>query len=292
MHRRTLLRLGVVAAGAAVVGCLPRRNRRVEEDASSTNPQHGALGHADGRSDRRVTNRDTTDREVARQPSHDQDQRDKEIARLEEVEPGARDTVDGTGDPRKPRIEVICRQALGLAAAGAGTKHTIDRLTLHHTAVKLEQAKFAPERLRGHQRYHQQHGWADIAYHFGVDLAGNVYELRDPDLAGETFTDYDPAGHFLVVCEGDFDQQAPTDTMLTAVAELFAHGADRYDTALSTLTGHRDHASTTCPGDALYEALATIEGEARARLNRGAPTLDSVCDDRGLRRVADIESGS
>ena len=62
-------------------------------------------------------------------------------------------------------------------------------MTLHHTAVVLGDNRYAPARLRQHQRFHQdERGWIDIAYHVGVDRNGNIYELRTPELAGDTAT--------------------------------------------------------------------------------------------------------
>lgn len=163
-----------------------------------------------------------------------------------------------TGD-----LDVLCRDALGLAAAGAAVRRqTIDTLTLHHTEVLLERNALAPQRLRRHQRFHQDQGWPDIAYHFAVDLRGNVYELRDPASAGDTFTSYDPAGHLLVVCEGDFNHQQPTDALLAAVAALFASASATYGVPLDRIAARvadgsqrsrRRHDQvprpTTSPGD-------------------------------------------
>ena len=88
-------------------------------------------------------------------------------------------------------------------------------MTLHHEAVVLGDNRNALARLRQDQRYHQdQHGWIDIAYHVGVDRNGNVYELRSTEIAGDTATDYDTTGHFLVLCEGDFDQEAVSEAQL------------------------------------------------------------------------------
>ncbi len=85
-------------------------------------------------------------------------------------------------------------------------------MTLHHSAVPLVDNRIIADRLRQHQRYHQdQHGWIDIAYHIGIDRDGNIFELRTPEVAGDTATDYDPAGHFLVLCEGDFDRETVPD---------------------------------------------------------------------------------
>ena len=75
-------------------------------------------------------------------------------------------------------------------------------MTLHHEAVALGENRNAPAHLRQDQRYHQdQKGWIDIAYHVAVDRNGNIYELRSTEIAGDTATDYDTTGHFLVLCE-------------------------------------------------------------------------------------------
>jgi hypothetical protein len=80
--------------------------------------------------------------------------------------------------------------------------------------VVLTENRLAPARLRDHQAYHQGQGWADLAYHFAIDRDGNVYEARPYSAPGDTFTNYDPAGHFLPVLEGDYREQEPTDRQL------------------------------------------------------------------------------
>jgi hypothetical protein len=191
--------------------------------------------------------------------------------------------------PDARQLEVICRDALGLPAARPDPRrHTIAGLMVHHTAALSASAAEAPSQLRTHTAFHRSEGWPDIAYHYGVDLAGNVYELRDPAIPGDTFTDYDPAGWLLVVCEGDFDRTQPTDAMLSGVAAVLAHGHEEYGASLETISGHRDHAASACPGDHLYAALGELRAEA-ARLTDGGVTLARVCDDAGRERVAAIE---
>lgn len=195
--------------------------------------------------------------------------------------------------PVAVKLEVICREALGLSpAVSASTRHSIHTLTLHHTELLLEVNALAPERLRRHQRYHQQQGWNDIAYHYGVDLAGNIYELRDPRTAGDTFTKYDPAGHLLVVCEGNFNHQRPTEALLNSVAQLFAFGSSTHGVSLTTLSGHRDHAvRTTCPGDNLQRELGSLRREAARLLEAVSFDIAMVCGEEGRRRVAAITAG-
>src|SRR5690242_17000761 len=145
---------------------------------------------------------------------------------------------------------LLCRDAWGARPARPGGKrHTITRMTLHHEAVVLGDNRNAPGRLRQDQRFHQdQKGWIDIAYHVAVDRNGNLYELRNTEIAGDTATDYDTTGHFLVLCEGDFDQEAVSEAQLHGTAVAFAWATQTFGIKTDTLAGHRDFAQTSCPG--------------------------------------------
>ncbi len=189
----------------------------------------------------------------------------------------------------------LCRDSWGARPARpGGLPHTVSRLTLHHSGVVLGDNTHAPSRLRQHQRYHQDsHGWIDIAYHVSVDRNGHIYELRAPQLAGDTATDYDTTGHFLVVCEGDFDKEPLTEAQIASTAMAFAWAAQTFGAAPSTLAGHRDLASTACPGANLYTHLAS--GDLMRRINdlvtAGGVDLHRVCGPEAGEIVAAIESG-
>lgn len=149
-------------------------------------------------------------------------------------------------------------------------------------------------RLRQHQRNHQEQGWVDIAYHVGVDRNGNIFELRTPDIAGDTFTSYDPADHFQVVCEGHFDQEQVTDAQLDGAAIAFAWAAQTFDVSTKTLSGHRDFVpSTACPGADLYAHVAS--GGLKSRIDdllaAGPVDLQRICGDEAAAIVAAIEAG-
>jgi len=167
-------------------------------------------------------------------------------------------------------------------------------MTLHHTGAVLGDNHNAPGRLRQHQRLHQdENGWIDIAYHVSVDRNGNIYELRTTDLAGDTATNYDPAGHFLVLCEGDFDQEVVTEAQLTGAALTFAWAAQRFQIASDTLGAHRDFAATACPGANLYAHMSS--GDFKRRIDdllaTGSVDLRIVCGVDAAATVADIEAG-
>jgi hypothetical protein len=228
-------------------------------------------------------------------------------ARDSDTETTARATSSTTaapaGQPPEPSASpaaatsaiLLCRDAWGARPARPGGRpHTITRMTLHHTAVLLGDNRHAPARLRQHQQYHQDdHGWIDIAYHVSVDRNGNIYQLRTPELAGDTATEYDPTGHFLVLCEGDFDQETVSEAQLHSAAVAFAWAAQNFHITSETLAGHRDVASTSCPGADLYAHVST--GDLRGRIDdllaAGAVDLQRLCGPEAAAIVAEIEQG-
>lgn len=181
--------------------------------------------------------------------------------------PAASSAPDPT-TPAAPRDRpAVSRELLGLdAPAPGGEPHTARGLMLHHTAAPTAPAEQAPERFRAHARGHREAGFVDVAYHWGVGVDGTVYQLRDEAIAGETFTDYDPAGWLLVVCEGNFEESQPPQPMLEAVADVFAARASTLGIDPVTLVGHRDLAATACPGQHLQAQLGELTGMIQRRL--------------------------
>ncbi|HKV20528.1 MAG TPA: peptidoglycan recognition family protein, partial [Mycobacterium sp.] len=165
--------------------------------------------------------------------------------------------------------------------------------TIHHTEVVLGDNANAPARLRQHQRYHQDSkGWIDIAYHLSVDRNGNIYQLRNPALVGDTATSYDPTGHFLVVCEGDFNKEQVSEAQLNGAALAFAYAAQKYGIPVDTLAGHKDESGdTSCPGTSLYARIPDLKDRISALLASGPVDLPIICGPEADAIVADISSG-
>jgi hypothetical protein len=192
-------------------------------------------------------------------------------------------------------VEAICVSAWGgQPPQGDFEEHVIERLTIHHTAARLDTNTRAPHHVRGHQRFHQRdRGWPDLAYHFIVDLNGHVYEGRPLWARGDTGTTYDPTGHFLVCCEGNFDEQEPSAAQLASLVAMLAWAAAEFEVDPATIRGHRDWAATSCPGANLYPFLTdgTLLESVQEVLAFGAPVLTGICGDRAEALVADIEAG-
>lgn len=176
-------------------------------------------------------------------------------------------------------IDVISRLSWGATPAGDMASHDLRTMTIHHTASPEPNPADAAAQIWSHQQFHQgERGWADIAYHFLIGPTGEIYEGRHYSFAGETGTNYDPAGHFLVAIDGDFSGGSPNDAQIQAAAELFAWAAVIFELPVSSLGGHRDFAQTACPGDALYSILQSgrLEDEVNGVLVQGFPELNYV----------------
>ena len=167
-------------------------------------------------------------------------------------------------------------------------------MTVHHTAALLDTNRNAPARVRQHQRFHiDDRGWPDLAYHFIVDANGHVYEGRPVTAVGDTATNYDPTGHFLVCAEGDFNRQSISAAQVAAVVDLLAWGSVQFGVDASTIRGHRDWAATSCPGEDFYALISdgSLEQAVRDRVAGGTPSVSVLCGDPASQVVADIEAG-
>jgi len=202
--------------------------------------------------------------------------------------------------PPPPRNSVsdvsLCRDAWGARPPfPGGREHTITRMTIHHTAVVLGDNRNITTRLRQHQRYHQDEmGWVDIAYHVGVDRDGNIFELRRTEIAGDTATNYDTTGHFLVVCEGNFDVEPVSDEQLDGAALAFAWAAQKFGITSQTLRSHQQVTPTTaCPGANLQAHVSSGDLASRidAFLVAGGVDLQPLCFPQAADVVAAIEAG-
>lgn len=172
-------------------------------------------------------------------------------------------------------------------------RHTVRRLTIHHSGIVLARNRQAPDQVRAIQRYHQDQGWPDIAYHFIVDRHGNVYKGRPVWARPDTFTDYDPQGHLTVMCLGDFNQQSIHAAQVASLRDLLVWAKRKFDVPARRIRGHRDYAATACPGADLYQLIES--GELRRSVRRGGEAgnveLKRLCGREGRRRVRAIERG-
>jgi N-acetylmuramoyl-L-alanine amidase len=89
--------------------------------------------------------------------------------------------------------------------------------------------------------------------------SGRVYEGRGWNRHNGATKGYN--GNSLAFCwTGNYDTSQPTQASIDAGRALLAQGMrDGYLTADFTIRGHRDVASTACPGRYLYPRLAELD---------------------------------
>ena len=146
---------------------------------------------------------------------------------------------------------------------------------VHHTVNANDYSRAeVPAILRSIYAYHtQSRGWSDIGYNFLVDRFGRIWEGRyggiDRPVVGAHTLNYNDYS-FAMSAIGNYDIKQPSQAMVEAYGALFAwklslHGVDASSTRqwvgsryFEAINGHRDAASTACPGKYLYAKIPQI----------------------------------
>ncbi len=151
--------------------------------------------------------------------------------------------------------------------------HIPNKITLHHEGTIFNpQKESAGVHIKKVQTWgmSEARNWADIPYHFIIDFDGNVFEGRNPFTVGETATNYNPEGHLLISCLGNFMEQEVPEKQLNALVNLIAYCCKKYQIDPETLKGHKDYIQTDCPGTNLYQYLQNgyLKTEAKKILSK------------------------
>ena len=147
-------------------------------------------------------------------------------------------------------------------------EHTLAYITIHHTATPQNPDRSIEGKLHGLQAFSQRvdslgdgrlkPAWADVPYHFYIDVHGQIAEGREIGYVGDTNTAYDPTGHILIVLEGNFEEEALGESQQTALRQLVRELATAWDIPTERIATHRDYAETLCPGQALYDWIPEL----------------------------------
>lgn len=171
--------------------------------------------------------------------------------------------------PMPPGVSVVARSDWGARPPTLAMRaHTPVRLTIHHTGVAIDTTRSLAQKLVALQQFSQREdslasgkrkpAWADVPYHFYVAADGSIGAGRDWRYAGDTNTPYDPAGHLLVVVEGNFERDTLTTAQRGALERLVPALAVQHRIPADSLRSHRDYAQTSCPGRDLYDELPRV----------------------------------
>lgn len=181
--------------------------------------------------------------------------------------------------PLPEGVPVVTRAAWGGGPPVAPMiPQTPSALTIHHSGTPMRPERAPAETLRALYSFSTRRDtlgdgtikepWPDIPYHFYVSPNGAILEARDVAFEGDTNTRYDLSDQVLVVVEGNFEVETPTDAQMESLLALSEALAHQWGFGAASVAGHRDHApgQTVCPGDALEARFDDV----RAAVERGA----------------------
>ena len=144
------------------------------------------------------------------------------------------------------------------------TPHAPRYFTLHHTQAHYpKNYAEAVNEMLFIQDYHQHgRGWIDIAYHFLIDPAGNIFEGRPINVLGAHVLSRN-TGNIGISIMGNY--HPPANDPFTAAAQdsFVAVGRylkDTYEVPVSSFYAHRDIGNSDCPGDNLYAKKPLLTG--------------------------------
>tara|TARA_R100000329_G_C7615433_1_gene218460 strand:+ start:1476 stop:2243 length:768 start_codon:yes stop_codon:yes gene_type:complete len=151
----------------------------------------------------------------------------------------------GSRGPRKPFSWLNKRRVQGIA--------------LHHSGVKNGPKGVAA--VKAFERHHMDaNGWNAIAYNWLVDEDGVIYEGRGAGVISAATRPYNSRTESICYT-GDGDKAVP-EKSLESIRWLIGDIQERYGQKL-WVKGHRDLASTSCPGTWLYNWLQSGMGITR-----------------------------
>jgi N-acetylmuramoyl-L-alanine amidase len=173
------------------------------------------------------------------------------------------DSIWGWFSSEPAAVAIVPRTGWGAKAPKCTQtlKVPVRYLFIHHTAGNAPTTESGEQSaMRGTQAYHQNNkGWCDIAYNFLIMPSGRVYEGRGWNRVNGATKGYN--SNSLAFCwAGNYDTSPPSQASIDAGRALVAQAMrDGYLTASFTMRGHRDVASTACPGRYLYARLRDLD---------------------------------
>lgn len=187
----------------------------------------------------------------------------------------------------------ICNRACWVARAptcGITQMAALNRAIIHHTAGASDYStdiNTSKAKVRGVQNIHINNGWCDIAYHFLVDGAGNIFEGRSGSLGSLPRGTHDGnnLNSFGFNCLGYYHppynhvfSSAQRNSLEAVIAWRMPsawspYGSGTYNgNSVGFLDGHYKVKATACPGDGIIPSIAGIRDGVNCRKNGGCGT--------------------
>ncbi len=119
-------------------------------------------------------------------------------------------------------------------------------VVLHHTAGPADQSPADIARYHSGPNHICESGCPGISYHFLIDRSGRIYQTQELDtISFHTGGRNTPTVGIALI--GNYDQLEPSSAIIEAIRYTVRHIERKVGRQLF-LTAHRDHKSTSCPG--------------------------------------------
>lgn len=127
---------------------------------------------------------------------------------------------------------------------------------IHWAGYKVSTKSNTPTTLRSIQKYHlDNRGWYDVAYQFGVDSAGEVWELRGLDVENGAQGKRSWNRRYIAIVALCGPGQDITDDMVAGLRTAIAHVRARWPQCREIIP-HNSLKATQCPGPDLVALIA------------------------------------
>lgn len=151
--------------------------------------------------------------------------------------------------------------------------------TIHHTQAHYPATFEASlDEMRFIQDFHQNgRGWNDIAYHYLIDPAGNVFEGRPVGVVGAHVKNRN-TGNVGVSILGNYHPPSKdrfTDAAQGSFVTVGRWIKDSYSVKPAEFYAHREIGSTDCPGDNLYAKKDLLKGLVFAPAAQDVPAPEA-----------------
>jgi len=145
----------------------------------------------------------------------------------------------------------------GVLMYSGDLKSVLNTIVVHHSAFAYSQ----PAEIQ--ELHMDRRGFADVAYHFLIDVDGIIYEGREINIRGAHVQGFN-TGSIGIVLLGNFNDEQPGEAQLASLRALVDYL--RYTYEIRYVAGHRDYPNqspdgTECPGDNLYPLLPGLARE-------------------------------
>ena len=134
-------------------------------------------------------------------------------------------------------------------------------ITFHHSGdpkpfIATDYAETA-QHLESVREYHRSRNFQDIGYHFAIDRAGRVWQLRSLAYEGQHTRSNNPHNVGIVVL-GNFDMQSLTSAQKEKIKAFATIVRKQYNLTASRIYTHQELVSTECPGDNMQPFMVSI----------------------------------